>query len=167
MTKEKEIHMEIDDYYRAVELVINAKPPLRESVRQPHSALGQLADTPAARRCAECVGEDPQSAGKFLALSFILTLAALASGDKFFQQEALCLLGVRNVEASECERGERRKLAALARKRPLYDVDWYVKRHLPRTIARIAGDLRALVEHREALDEAIECNGKRAQIRHI
>jgi hypothetical protein len=159
--------MKIDDYCQAAELVINAKPPLRESVRQPHPALVQLADTRAVRRCAECVGEDPASAGKFLALSFIFTLAALANSDECFQKEALCLLGVRNVEASECERGERRKLAALARKRPLYDVDWYVKRHLPRTIARIAGDLRALVEHPEALDEAVERNGKTAQIRHI
>jgi len=159
--------MDTDDCYRAVELVVNAKPPLRESVRQPHQALAKLAGTPAARRCAECVGEDPESTDKFLALSFMFTLAALANSDRCFQAEALCLLGVRNVDASECERGERRKIAALARKRPLYDVSHYVKRHLPRTIARIAGDLRALVEHPEALDEAIERNGKTAQIRHI
>jgi hypothetical protein len=151
----------------AVELVVNAKPPLRESVRLPHPRLTELADTSATKRCAVYVGEDPESPDKSLALTLMFTLAALANRDKHFQQEALCLLGVRNVDASECERGDRREIAALARKRPLYDVDWYVKRHLPRTIARMAGDLRAIVDHPEALNGALQRNGKIAQIDYI
>jgi len=96
-----------------------------------------------------------------------MTLAALEDEDPCFRQEGLCLLGARTSGASECERGERRKMAALARRRPLNDVDWYVKRHLPRTLARIAGNLRALVEHEEVLTDALERNGKLAQMRHI
>ncbi len=155
------------DYNKAVESVINAKPALRESVRQSHPELDKLASTSAAKQCAEYLGEDPESADKYLALSLMFILAVLANRDKCFQQEGLCLLGVRNVGVSESERGERRKMAALARRRPLYDVDWFVKRHLPRTLARIAGDLRALVEHQEALAEALESNGKTADMCHI
>lgn len=150
-----------------IELVINAKPALRESIRQLLPELSHLVSTAAYRMCAEFLGENPDDADIYRVLSLMLTLAVLQNSDSYSRHEGLCLLGVRGVDAYECERGERRRLAALARRKPLHDVDWYVKRHLPRTLARIAGNLGALVEHSELLEEALTCNGKTALVKHV
>lgn len=150
-----------------VERVINAKPALRESIRQPLPGLAILAASAAFKRCAEFLGEDQSNPNVYRVLSLLMTLAVLQSSDVYSRAEGLCLLGVRGVDTYECERGERRRMAALARRKPLQDVDWYVKRHLPRTLARITGNLRALVEHPELLEEALMCNGKTALIKHV
>jgi hypothetical protein len=152
---------------RFVEQVVNARPALRESIRQPLPELTKLVATAAFKKCAEFLGEDPDNPNVYRVLSLLLTLAVLQSSDVYSRKEGLCLLGVRGVDAYECERGERRKMAALARRKPLHDVDWYVKRHLPRTVARITGNLRALVEHPELLEEALACDGKTALIKHV
>jgi hypothetical protein len=150
-----------------VEQVVNAKSALRESVRQPLPELNNLIPTPAFKTCAEFLGEDPDNPDLHRVLSLLLTLAVLQSSDPCSRKEGLCLLGVRGVDAYECERGERRTMAALARRKPLHDVDWYVRRHLPRTLARITGHLHALVRHPELLEEALACDGKTALIKHV
>ncbi len=150
-----------------VELVINAKPALRESVRQPLPQLPKLASTAAFMKCAEFLGEDPDHVDNCRVLSLLLTLAVLQCVDPHLRLEGLCLLGARGTDAAyEAERGERRRLAALARRKPLHDVDWYVKRHLPRTLARIAGNLAALLEHPELLEAALARDGKVAVMKH-
>jgi len=150
-----------------VEQVVNAKPSLRESIRQPLPDLTKLEATSAFTRCAEFLGEDPNNPDGYRVLSLLLMLAVLQDLDKYSRDEGLCLLGARGVGAYECERAERRRMAALARRKPLEDVDWYVKRHLPRTLARITGNLSALVEHPELLEEALACDGKTALVKYV
>jgi hypothetical protein len=158
--------MNVIDYVNVVGTVVHDKAPLRESIKEPNPELDELAKTRAARECCRYLGEC-EEADKARALMLLLTLAVLENPHECFQREGLALLAARNSGASECERGERRRLAALERRKPLNDVDWYVKRHLDRTIARIAGDLRALVEHREALAAALERNGRIACMRYL
>ena len=153
---------------RLVELVINAKPAMRESLRQPLPQLPKLVSTAAFTRCAEFLGEDPDCVDNCRVFSLMLILAVLQCADPNLRLEGLHLLGARGTDAAyEAERGERRRLAALARRKQLYDVDWYVKRHLPRTTARIAGNLAALIEHPELLEEALARDGRMAVIKHI
>ena len=154
-------------YNSTVESVVNAKPALRESTRQPLPELARLEKTAAFKHCDKFLNEYSEDVDNGRVISLMFTLAALAGTDPYSQRESLCLLGVRGVDAYERERGERRRMAALARQRPIRDVDWYVKRHLPRAIARIAGELRALVEHPEMLEGALKCNGKIALMKHV
>lgn len=150
-----------------VERVVNAKGTLRESIRQAFPEVAELTATPAYRKCAEFLGEDPVRANVYRVLSLLLTLAVLQCRDVYSRNEGLCLLGLRGTDAHECERSERRRLAALARRKPLHDLDWYVKRHLPRTVARIASNLGALVEHPELLEEALNSDGRKALVNHV
>lgn len=154
-------------YNSIVESVVNAKPALRESTRQPLPEFAKLEQTAAFKHCDEFLNEYSEDVSNGRVISLMFSLASLASSDPYSQRESLCLLGVRGVDVYERERGERRRMAALSRQRPIRDVDWYVRRHLPRAIARIAGELQALVEHPEMLEEALKCNGKIALMKHV
>lgn len=150
-----------------VEQVINARGTLQEAIRQAFPEVAQVKTTSTYRKCAEFLGEDPGNASILRVMSLLLALAVLQCPDPHGRDEGLCLLGLRGTGAHERERRERRRLAALARRKPLYDPDWYVKRHLPHTVARIASDFVALFEHPELLEEALQANGRKALINHV
>jgi hypothetical protein len=155
------------NYLAVIRSVTDAEPALNDSVRQPHQDLVKLLKTAACRRCAAFAGEGPERPEIYRGACLLLTLAVLQSSNPYFRLEGLCLLGLRGVDVHGDDLQDRRRGAAAARRKPLRDRSWYVKRHLPRTQARLAEELRALVEHPELLAEAIARNGKTALMRHL
>jgi hypothetical protein len=159
------------NFVSLIESVTDAKPALRESITQPLPDILKLLRTPACSRCVEFLAEESSSRDETETLHrgacLLLTLAVYQTPSTYSQKEGLCLFGLRGVDVFEAGRTDRREMAALARKKPLHDTDWYVKRHLPRTQARIAGELRALVEYPQLLEEALARDGKTIIMRHL
>ena len=159
------------NYISLIKSVTDAKPALRESITQQLPDILKLLETPACLRCVEFLkqetGKRHETETLHRGACFLLGLAVYQTPSNFARSEELSLLGVRGVDVFEAERRERRAMAALARKKPLHDPEWYAKRHLPRTQARLAGELRALVEHPELLEEALARDGKTIIMRHL
>jgi hypothetical protein len=96
----------------------------------------------------------------------LLLLAALQNVDEYVQREQLCLFGTRGT-AFECERSKRLRLAASEREKPLRDRRHYLQQHVPRIERRIAGELDALIEHPEILEEALSEYGRMAIVKYL
>ncbi len=156
-------------YLNIVRTVINAKEAISQSITQPEADLLWLLGTAACERCVEFIESHGLSRLSdqdmlYRGARLLLILAAMQNANKYVQREQLCSLGPRGA-AYECQLSERRRIAALAREKPLRDKRHYAQEHVPRIERRIAGELEALVEHPEILEEALLLNGKIAIVK--
>jgi hypothetical protein len=164
------------DFVNAVLAVTNDRKAIRYSILNPQPDLVALLDSPAARRCVEFreehlptavhAVENPTQKRRFGG-QMLFGVAAHQSPDKYRLEEHLNLTGARGSAAHNHLRPQRRRMAALAREKPLKDVQWYVEHHLPDTQQRLADELQALVEHPELLEEALCRHGKTVLVRHL
>jgi hypothetical protein len=156
----------------AVQFVTEVRGDLRQSIGA--ERLGWLLGTEACGRCVAYLARHPSrvcvSEGQLLLdggrLLFIL--AAMQAEDCHERDEVLCLMGTRGVDAYGAPRGERLRMAALARRRPLRDPRWYRRSgQLADTQRRLADGLHALVSCAELLDRALTSQGDMAVSRYL
>jgi hypothetical protein len=150
---------------------MNAKEAINESITQPEEDLLWLLGTAACKRCVEFAESQRRyrlsdQEMLYRGARLLLILAALQNANEHVQQEQLCHLGTRGA-AYEDSRAERRRKAARVREKPLWDKRHYVEKHVPRIERRIAGELEALVEHLEVLEEALLLNGETAVVKYL
>ncbi|HEX3910179.1 MAG TPA: hypothetical protein VHW67_05700 [Solirubrobacteraceae bacterium] len=162
-----------EPYFGAVQAVINARLPIKQSIRAAQPDLIRLLDSPACGNCTDfhmqyalrAIPCDDEQEAKYRSGTLLFTLAALQCGDH--AEEQLILQGARGVGAAGALRTDRLRKAALARPKPLKNVPWYVTHHLRRTQEQLASELRVLCEHLERLDEALNAEGAKALAHHM
>jgi hypothetical protein len=161
-------------FLETVESVTRAREDIRRAIKNPDIAW--LLTTSACDRCVGFVamyyGVDKPHTDEVLrryeAGELLFVLAAMQGGSEHDTLEALCVMGVRSIDAQGQSREKRLRFAGGSRRRPVTNARHYERYgHLARMEQRVTSELHTLVARPDRLELALETNGMEAMAKYI